>query len=216
MMTAKKYVNAVGRRLKCTKEKREEIKQQLLKDISTATNGGAALESVIQRMGSADAVADKFNRKFSESEIKKYKKNRRIRILCESAAVIILLSVLMYQMTPKTAEIGSSGLFEEQAVEEALKEIIEAFRTGDLEILHKWSSEDMQEVMTSEKLKEAKNQMSDEYGEWISFGEPDMFEMKKKGETYAMAQIAASYEKNSITYMIAFDQDMKIAGFYMK
>ena len=44
----------------------------------------------------------------------------------------------------------------------------------------------------------------------------DMFEMKKKGETYAMAQIAASYEKNSITYMIAFDQDMKIAGFYMK
>lgn len=217
MTTEKKYVNAIGRRLKCTKGKREEIKQKLLTDISKATERGEAPERVIERMGSADSVAAKFNRDFSESEIRQYKKNRRIRILCQSAAIILILSVAMYRMMPKTSEIGSSGIFEERAVEEASKEIIEAFHAGDYETLKAWSTEEMHEVMTPEKLEDARKQTSEgEFGKFISFGEPHLIEMKQKGETYAMAQVAVSYENTSVTYTVAFNEDMKLAGFYLK
>ena len=48
-MTAEKYVNAVVKKVKCSKSQREEFRQQLLSDISVAKEQGEQIEKILGR-----------------------------------------------------------------------------------------------------------------------------------------------------------------------
>ena len=80
-MSVKKYVNSIVKRVKCSKAKREEIRQQLFSDISAAVENGESEHRVIARMGSAKEIAEEFNQNLPECEQKIYKKNKSIRIV---------------------------------------------------------------------------------------------------------------------------------------
>lgn len=216
-MTVKKYVNAITRRVKCSREKREEIRRQLSSDISAAIENGETPEQVMERMGAVEDVVNEFNQNLSDQEQKIYKKNRRIRIICEIVAVIVLLSFGVYRSMPKSTEIGTSGVFEKSVVEDTAKQVIENLDAGDFDALKEMAAGTMKDAISAESLAEAKKQISDSgFGEFVSFGQPYMIELEQKGEMFAIAQIAVSYENTSITYTITFDKDMKLSGLYMK
>lgn len=59
-MTAGKYVNQIVKRIKCSKNKRMEIRQQLLSELSAEVENGADLEQVLQRMGTVNEIAREF------------------------------------------------------------------------------------------------------------------------------------------------------------
>lgn len=100
-MTAKRYVNCIVRKIKCSKKERLEIKNQLHSDIAIAMEQGEAFEDIMNRMGSVSEVAAEFNSNLSKAEQKKYKRVVAWKIvLVTVAAVIGILGVFAwwYQM----------------------------------------------------------------------------------------------------------------------
>ena len=43
-----------------------------------------------------------------------------------------------------------------------------------------------------------------------------MSEIRQRGQRYAVVQVAVMYENVEVTYTITFDENMKLAGLYMK
>ena len=80
-MTAEKYVNAIIKKVKCGKEKRQEIKEQLLSDISIALEQGETLEEIINHMGSVQEMAAEFNENLSGEEHRKYSQQDPVSFL---------------------------------------------------------------------------------------------------------------------------------------
>ena len=56
-MTAEKYVNAIVKKIKCGKKRREEIRQQLLSDISAQMSQGRKLDDIMRQMGATSEIA---------------------------------------------------------------------------------------------------------------------------------------------------------------
>ena len=59
MMTAETYVNQIVKKVKCSKQKREEIRRELLSDIRMDMEQGTSLKAVMLRIGEPIAVADR-------------------------------------------------------------------------------------------------------------------------------------------------------------
>ena len=94
-MTAEKYATSIVKRVKCSKEKRNEIKQQLLSDITAATEQGNTIEEVIKQMGDPHELAKEFNDSLPKTEHSKYVRNKIIKI-----SLPIWVSSVIY-MVPK-------------------------------------------------------------------------------------------------------------------
>ena len=219
-MTAEKYVNTIIKQIKCSNAKRKEIRRQLLSDISAAQEQGESLDAIINRMGSAKNMAREFNENLSETESKKYVKGRRIKIVAFLAAILAailtILVILAYWFLPKGAEIASSGIFEETVVEEKIKDVVERFNQDDYETLRAEAIEEIQSALTKEQMAEAKNQISEDWGSYQSMGNIYMSEVSQMGKHYVVGEITVVYEHVSITFRLTFDEDMKLAGLYMR
>ena len=113
-MTAEKYVNAVIRRVKCSGKQRRELRQQLLSDISAAREQGEQMNEILERMGSIDTVAKEFNENLPEQEQKKFRRTRMTCILSAALLLLVCLALVAWWLSPKYAEIGSDGRFQEQ------------------------------------------------------------------------------------------------------
>lgn len=219
-MTAERYVNAVVKRVKCSNEKRREIRQQMLSDISAALEQGESLDEVINRMGTAKDMANEFNENISETEQKKYVKKKRMQIIVIAVAAVVVMAVLVVLaylvLFPKTADIGSAGIFEETVVEEKVVEVVEWLNDDNYEALQADATEEMQPVLAEEQMQDVKKQLSDDWGECQSFGTVYMSEVSQMGKDYAMGEITVTYENINVTFRLSFDQDMKLAGLYMR
>ncbi len=69
--------------------------------------------------------------------------------------------------------------------------------------------------MAADKGKD-KEQIGTEWGEFKSFVSVYTGEIKQMGKKFAVTEITALYENRSVTYTISFDEEMKLAGIYMK
>ena len=116
-MTAEKYVRDITQKIRCSKKKRMEIKQQLLSDISAALENGEGLEEVLKRMGSVKEVVKEFNQNLSEQEEKAYQKGKRRSIFLGALLAVMVLIAVGYWYLPKTALLEES-VFKKEIVEE--------------------------------------------------------------------------------------------------
>lgn len=66
------------------------------------------------------------------------------------------------------------------------------------------------------RMGNAKTQISDDWGNFQSWGSIYLSEVTQQGQTFAVGQATAVYEHVTVTYTISFDEDMKLAGLYMK
>lgn len=215
-MTAEKYVNTVVHRVKCSRSKRKEIRQQLLSDISAAEENGEGIEVILKRMGSVKALAKEFNENLPEVERKKYKRKKISCILGAVAVTLILLAAVIWWIFPKYSELGSDGKFQEEVVEARTKEVVQMLDGDDFASLKEMATPAMEHALIPEMIKSIKSQISDDWGEFQSWGRIYMMEMTQMGKTYAVVQAMAGYENASVTYTITFDEDMKLAGLYLR
>ncbi|MCF2641866.1 MAG: DUF3887 domain-containing protein [Lachnospiraceae bacterium] len=65
-------------------------------------------------------------------------------------------------------------------------------------------------------IEDARRQVGSDWGEIQSFGDFYMSEIRQRGQRYAVVQVAVMYENVEVTYTITFDENMKLAGLYMK
>lgn len=219
-MNAEKYVNRIIKSLKCSGKKKAEIKQQLLSDIGVRMDSGEAWEPIMQSMGTPKEVSEEFNQNLSEDEKRAYKKKKIFRTTAIIAAVILavllLLALILRWMLPKFSEIGSSGIFSEEIIEEKTKNVILLLNQDDFEALRADAIGEMKPILTPEKINQARTFVSDDWGEMDSIGNVYSYEVRQRGKVYAMAQVSVSYENTNATFTLMFNEDMKLAGLYMK
>lgn len=215
-MNAEKYVDSVVRKVRCGREKRKEIRQQLLSDISAELEEGETLEHVIGRMGSAAEAAEEFNQNLPEAELKRYRRGKRWKISGCIAVALVLIACGIYWFLPKTYELSKGEYFDAKTVEAGMQEVIAELDRGDYEAMQANATEEMQPVLTAEYMESAKATVSDDWGAFQAYGTAYMMQIKQQGKRFAVGQMTVSYENASVTYTLTFDEDMKLAGLFIK
>lgn len=215
-MNEKHYVNTIARKIKCGGKKKKEIKRQLLMDIHMREKQGERLEDVISQMGTAKEIADGFNENISAKEQKQYVRNKVLKIAASAAAVLAFLILLVHWMLPKSAAIEKSKYFNKEQVEAAMKETIELLDAGDYTALQEGAILQMQPLLNEEEMAEAKELLSDDWGERRQFGAVYMAELVQGGRHFAVGEITVTYENVSATYRLTYDKDMRLAGIYVR
>lgn len=218
-MTKKNYISVIVKGLKCTKAKKEDIKKQLTSDIEGALEGGETMEEIIKRMGKPQNVIKEFNDNFPEEEIKAAKKHKRIVIGSVSAAVLLFLILFMAWWWPRTSEIGTSEIFQEEDIKKQTEVVVELLDSKDYDGLKAMSDKAMGDLFSEKNIQEWDNirtSLSENWGNLVSYGQYYMVEIKQMGKHYATVQVNVSYENISVTYTLSFDEEMRLAGLYMK
>lgn len=215
-MNANQYVNAVIKKIKCNGKKKEEIKRQLLTDIDMRMRQGERLEEIISGMGSVQEIADGFNESISPTEQKKYRRNMALKIVIPIAVVLVLLSILIYWTFPKGRDIEQSKYFDKAQVEAAMKETVTLLDEGASDDLQENAIPQMQKFLDKAGIQKIKATMSDDWGQRQQFGAVYMTELVQGNQHLAIGEITVTYENISVIYRLTYDQDMKLAGLYVR
>lgn len=130
--------------------------------------------------------------------------------------LLLLAGFLIYRSLPKSYEMGTSGLFDPETVQASAEEIVELLDAGNYEGLRERSNERMKPMLTEDKLGAAREESIGELGAFEKFSGYVAAEVKQGGENMAVTEVTALYEKRSVIYRITFDEEMKLAGIYMR
>ena len=76
------------------------------------------------------------------------------------------------------------------------------------------AADDAAGLTISEKMR--KQILEEDWGERGQFGTAYIAELSQGNEHYAVGEIMVAYEKVNVTYRLTFDQDMRLAGLYVR
>ena len=127
---------------------------------------------------------------------------------------IVLLAVLSLAVLGGCAAKLPEG-FEEAEVQAAAENVIDLLNQRDSEGLTALMTEEMKAVMT-EDIQAQIFALLDSSGAFQEILDLKMAGSTQNGITYVAVAAKAKYEKSEITYTISFDEDMKLAGLYLK
>lgn len=139
----------------------------------------------------------------------------RKRMLKMGVCMFVLVSLLF----------GCSGSqrlsdqFDEEEVKKAAEEVIETLNSGDIDALvdERWSAV-MKSALDEDGIKDQILPIIEELGEFEGFDQEAVTGGKDADteQEFAVAVIKAKYEKRKAQFTISFDEDMKVAGFFIK
>ena len=152
-MTAKQYVNAITRKIKCSSQKKKDIKKQLLLDINLRLEQGEPLTDIITQMGSVYEIADQ------------YKRNKFLKIVIPTVLILAAFICLIYWAIPKGKNIESSTRFDKTQVEAAMKNTIELLDNEDYSALQENATAQMQPSLNAATIENAKKKI---YSQWYT------------------------------------------------
>lgn len=215
-MDEKKYARQVAKYLKCSGTRKREIRKQIMSDIQAAAEEGKSPEQIIQGMGEPRALAGEFNESFSDAEKKAAGRAKMWKILAVVLAVLVVLVSLVWWALPKTRYLSDSKTFSEEQVRERAELVITLFGQEDYAGLQPYLTGEMAELMSEETIAQIKLYIGDDWGEMLNIGNVYLMEVSQFGQKAAVVQMTVSYEKVAVTYTINLDEDLKVAGFYLK
>ena len=215
-MDAKKYVNAIVRKIKCNGKKKKDIKKQLLMDIDMRMKQGEPLKEIISQMGTVKEIADSFNENISQEEQERYARNKVVKIVISVIAVLFFLGLFVHWIFPKSYDIKQSKYFNKEQVEAAMKETIALLDAEDYIALRENVTPQMQTLLNAETIDDVKGMLSDDWGERKMFGAAYMVEMVQGSKHFVIGEITVTYENISATYRLTYDADMRLAGIYVR
>ncbi len=215
-MDEKRYVNAVARKLKCGGKRKREIKRQLLADIQARENQGERLEEIFSRMGKAEEIADGFNENISAGEQRRYAKSKVLKIVIPIVLAVIFIGMAGFFMVPKTVDIEKSTVFDKEKVEAAMKETVELLDAEEYAALQENAISRMQPLLNAETRESMRRALSDDWGERRQFGAVYLVELIQGNSHFAVGEMTVTYENVSVTYRLTYDEDMRLAGIYVR
>ncbi len=127
---------------------------------------------------------------------------------------VVLLTVLGLALLGSCAAKLPEG-FDEAEVQAAAENVIDLLNKRDAEGLSALMTEEMKAVLT-EDIQAQIFDLIEQSGAFQEISDLKMSGSTQNGITYAAVAAKAKYENRDITYTISFDQDMKLAGLYLK
>ena len=216
-MTKDKYIKEISKKLLCKKDKKAEIIKQITSDIDIAVENGSKIEDVLVNMGTPSEVASEFNDNFDERDKEKILKSRkRNKVLAIVGVVVAILVIGVYLLLPTSIPLDKSKNFSEKEVIEKSKEIIRLYDEEKYDEIKSQSDEKMKSLDIKKVFSEVKAKFCSDFGDFVSYGKIYSVESSQLGKTYAVVQMSVAYKNVSATYTLSFDEDMKLAGMYIK
>lgn len=213
---SRKYINQITRRLKCSKKKREEIKKQLLSEFEAELGSGATQQDIVERMGKPIEIAAEFNQNFSETEQKKYKKEKWMKRIGIILGILIIVIGIVLWILPKQIWIEDSKVFEKGIVLQQAELVVEYLDAEDYEALKAISDKKMASILEGDGLTEAKAQIGTDWGKRQSIGNTYAVEVTQMGVKNAIVQMHVLYENETVLYTIFFNLEMELTGLWMQ
>lgn len=178
-MTAKQYVNAITKKIRCSSKKKKEIQKQLFAEINEQLEQGIDLKEIMAQMGTATEISDSFNENISEGEQKKFKRGRMATIFLIAILIVAAFMTFVYWILPKARDIEKSQYFNKNQVEEVIVNTIEAMELSDYETLQSNAISGMQAAITQESLDAAKGNIAENWGARKQIGKMYLNEVSK-------------------------------------
>ena len=210
------YVNKITKNIKCSGKRKKEIRKELLTDIECRIGQGEKLEDIISEMGTLKEIADTFNESMPKKE-KQYYFRKRVSCIVFIIIVIVMMAIsFFYWMMPKEKDIENSRYFDKHQIEGIVKQTVELLEKEDYDSLKNSAIEQMNKYLDKTFIDSIKQQISDDWGERKEFGTIYMIEMVQGNKHFVIAEIRVVYENVSVVYRLTYDQNMQLAGVYMR
>ena len=87
---------------------------------------------------------------------------------------------------------------------------------NDFETLQAEAVDELRNVLTQEVIDKVRIPMSDDWGKRLSIGTTYVQGIKQKGKILIVTQTDVMYENISVVYTITFDENLNLAGIYMR
>ncbi len=219
-MEQNSFLKTVAKNLHCSRRKKKEICKDIQSDIEVALQNGESWADIETRMGTPREIAKEFNENMPPKELQNTRKRRIAFIIIIAvfllAAVAIKISVDQFN-EPKIEEFGSSGLFQEDAVDQKVEEIVILVGADRLEeLLNDYSTADLSGGITADALRELKKLLNPPWGNYQKITSSYYFEVISPGKIWTIADVVALYDNCTISYRLTFTPEMKLDGIYMK
>lgn len=215
-MSEKQYLKRIRRLLKCCKSKKDEIIKQIQSDIAIALEEGKDIDTVLSQMESPLELAKEFNESMSREELKAAGREKILKVSGIVIVAVLLLAAVVYWGFPKTSEISDSSIFNKDDIINMSKQVISCVDKDDMEGLKPLMTGKLKKVLTQKALTDAKSMISDDFGEFQTWGKTYIVALNQFGSDMAVTEVTVSYENVSVTYRLTFDDEMKLAGLYMR
>ena len=144
-------------------------------------------------------------------------KDKKIYRIITTVIAVVVVGVWMFSwMQKQNSGLENSEIFSSEVVEAEMKNVIELLNKEDYEALHEISDDTMKEFLTPEVWGDAKVQFSENWGALEKLGNIYLSEAEQNGLPMAAGQVKAIYENVKVTYTIVFNEEMQLAGLYIK
>jgi len=131
----------------------------------------------------------------------------------------ILFSLLVFSITLSAcASTKLADTYDENIVTERAKEVVGMMNAQSFDKVNAEIRDDLQDQLTSSKLKEAIGAKLAEAGAFIDYPSISTLGQKSKtsGEDYATVVLVGKYEKSTVVFTVTMDTNLDIVGLYVK
>lgn len=131
----------------------------------------------------------------------------------------ILFILLVFSITFSACSSAKlADNYDENIVTERAKEVVEMINAQNYDQVNAEIRDDLQDQLTSEKLKDAIGAKLIEAGTFIDYQSIAAVGQKSKtsGEDYAVVVLVGKYEKSTVLFTISMDSNLDIVGLYVK
>ena len=106
--------------------------------------------------------------------------------------------------------------FDVAVVEQHVMATIDRFEKDDVTGLQLEATRELRPHLTEEQVTGAKAQFAPKWGARAGVGKPYMTPGKENDKWYVICEIAVGYKATAIIYRLVYDENMKLAGFFVR
>lgn len=106
--------------------------------------------------------------------------------------------------------------FDVQVVEQHVMATIDRFEKDDIAGLQREATLDLRPHLTAEQVTGAKAEFAPKWGPRGAVGKPLMTAGKEEGKWYVICELAVGYKATAVVYRLTYDENMKLAGFFVR
>ena len=114
----------------------------------------------------------------------------------------------------QTAEVQAP--FDVQVVEQHVMATITRFEKDDITGLQAEATAELRPHLTAEQVTGAKAQFAPKWGARGGVGKPYMTVGKEGNKWYVICEIAVGYKATAVIYRMTYDENMRLAGFFVR
>ena len=106
--------------------------------------------------------------------------------------------------------------FDVQVVEQHVMATIDRFEKDDITGLQREATQELRTHLTAEQVAGAKAEFAPKWGARGGVGKPLMTAGKEDGKWYVICELAVGYKATAVVYRLTYDENMKLAGFFVR